>query len=198
LLSGVGPKEHLAEHGIPLVHDLPGVGQKLQDHAVVNTRLNLKSGHSVHHIRATKGFDLIRALGSLARWNLTGGGPLSTNVRWTSPLHLTALTPKCWQAGEAAAFVRTDDEKLFPPDKYQIKDESSSSTAPDIEAIIVPIGYTEHGFGYVPPGSLVTMCAVLLRYVLTIGRTCQSLPVMLTQPKASELGHYKIEIGKPI
>jgi choline dehydrogenase-like flavoprotein len=32
LLSGVGPAAELAAHGIPVVHDLPGVGKNLQDH----------------------------------------------------------------------------------------------------------------------------------------------------------------------
>ena len=32
LLSGVGPKEDLSKLGIPVVHDLPGVGRNLQDH----------------------------------------------------------------------------------------------------------------------------------------------------------------------
>jgi choline dehydrogenase len=32
LLSGIGPAAHLAQHGIAVVHDLPGVGQNLQDH----------------------------------------------------------------------------------------------------------------------------------------------------------------------
>lgn len=32
MVSGVGPKAHLAEHGIPLVADVPGVGKNLQDH----------------------------------------------------------------------------------------------------------------------------------------------------------------------
>ena len=32
LLSGVGPADHLREVGIPVVHDLPGVGQNLRDH----------------------------------------------------------------------------------------------------------------------------------------------------------------------
>ena len=36
-LSGVGPGELLRGHGIPLVHDLPGVGENLQDH--LNTRI---------------------------------------------------------------------------------------------------------------------------------------------------------------
>lgn len=32
MLSGIGPAEHLSEHGIDVVADRPGVGQNLQDH----------------------------------------------------------------------------------------------------------------------------------------------------------------------
>ncbi len=32
MLSGIGPAEHLRAHGIPILADLPGVGQNLQDH----------------------------------------------------------------------------------------------------------------------------------------------------------------------
>ncbi|WP_299627906.1 GMC family oxidoreductase N-terminal domain-containing protein [uncultured Tateyamaria sp.] len=32
MLSGIGPAAHLAEHGINVVHDLPGVGENLNDH----------------------------------------------------------------------------------------------------------------------------------------------------------------------
>ncbi len=32
MLSGIGPAEHLREHGVAVVHDLPGVGQNLQEH----------------------------------------------------------------------------------------------------------------------------------------------------------------------
>ena len=35
MLSGVGPAAHLREVGVPVVHDLPGVGQNLRDHPVV-------------------------------------------------------------------------------------------------------------------------------------------------------------------
>ncbi len=34
MLSGIGPAEHLAEHGIDVVVDSPGVGENLQDHLV--------------------------------------------------------------------------------------------------------------------------------------------------------------------
>lgn len=53
MLSGIGPAEHLGEHGIDVVADVPGVGGNLQEHVVVdftfettvptlNTELNLK------------------------------------------------------------------------------------------------------------------------------------------------------------
>jgi len=35
MLSGVGPADHLRDMGIPVVHDLPGVGQNLRDHPIV-------------------------------------------------------------------------------------------------------------------------------------------------------------------
>jgi choline dehydrogenase len=37
MLSGIGPAAELSKHGIPLVHDSPGVGQNLQDHFYVHT-----------------------------------------------------------------------------------------------------------------------------------------------------------------
>ncbi len=43
MLSGIGPAAHLAEHGIEMVVDLPGVGENLQDH------------HEVPVVAATRG-----------------------------------------------------------------------------------------------------------------------------------------------
>src|SRR5205807_9061014 len=34
-LSGVGDPAHLGKIGVPVVHELPGVGQNMQDHYVV-------------------------------------------------------------------------------------------------------------------------------------------------------------------
>lgn len=35
MVSGIGPKDHLSELDIPVVHDAPGVGMNLQDHVAI-------------------------------------------------------------------------------------------------------------------------------------------------------------------
>ena len=44
MLSGVGPAAHLDEVGIPVVKDLPGVGQNLRDHPLITVELEPRSG----------------------------------------------------------------------------------------------------------------------------------------------------------
>ncbi len=57
-LSGVGPGARLAEHGIEVVKDLPGVGENLQDHYLVALTWRLKAGVvSVNEL--TKGLRLV-------------------------------------------------------------------------------------------------------------------------------------------
>lgn len=72
MLSGIGPAAHLAEHDIALVHDLPGVGQGLQDHLATHVKF-----------RSTKPWSMLRYLnplrGALAmgQYLLTRTGPLA-------------------------------------------------------------------------------------------------------------------------
>ena len=44
MLSGVGPADHLKEFGIPVVSDLPGVGQNMRDHPNVTVKFTVKKG----------------------------------------------------------------------------------------------------------------------------------------------------------
>ena len=46
LHSGIGPAEHLKDMGIPVVHDLPGVGSNLQDHLNLFTIWECTGGHT--------------------------------------------------------------------------------------------------------------------------------------------------------
>ncbi len=43
-LSGIGPGALLQQHGVDIVHDLPGVGENLQDH--INTRVVYRARHA--------------------------------------------------------------------------------------------------------------------------------------------------------
>ncbi len=45
MLSGVGPADHLREMGIPVVHELPGVGQNLRDHPIVAVICEVRDDH---------------------------------------------------------------------------------------------------------------------------------------------------------
>ena len=73
MLSGIGPADHLRSFGIDVVHDLPGVGENLQEHPnLLNIyRTNGKLGLT-RHLR----FD--RAARAVIRWALTGEGPFAT------------------------------------------------------------------------------------------------------------------------
>ena len=42
LLSGVGPPDHLRAMGIPVIHELPGVGQNLRDHPNIRVPVKVK------------------------------------------------------------------------------------------------------------------------------------------------------------
>ena len=44
MLSGIGPADHLAEFGIPVVVDSPGVGQNMRDHPNVTVKFSVKEG----------------------------------------------------------------------------------------------------------------------------------------------------------
>lgn len=74
MLSGIGPAAHLAEHGIPVVADRPGVGSNLQDHLEVY--FQMKASHPITL------YTYMNLLGKAyvgARWLLTRTGPGATN-----------------------------------------------------------------------------------------------------------------------
>ena len=71
LLSGVGPAAHLRELGIDVVADLPGVGENLHDHPAAGI---------VWDTRGTSDLSEYSTLGRMMQWQLTGRGPLASNV----------------------------------------------------------------------------------------------------------------------
>ncbi|MEP6967554.1 MAG: GMC oxidoreductase, partial [Pseudomonadota bacterium] len=75
-LSGIGPAALLAEHGIGVVNDLPGVGENLQDHYVVTMTWRLKAG-TVSVNELTKG---ARFLGETVKYLFQRKGLLSLSA----------------------------------------------------------------------------------------------------------------------
>ncbi|WP_226004514.1 GMC family oxidoreductase [Natrinema salinisoli] len=71
LLSGVGPADHLAEHDIDVVEDLPGVGRNLQDH--------LQAGVGYECEKSITLADA-ESIWNLLKYLVLKTGPLTSNV----------------------------------------------------------------------------------------------------------------------
>jgi choline dehydrogenase len=71
MLSGIGPADHLAEHGIKVVHGAPEVGRSLQNHPAYSLRYACSQP-----VTAYKYLNPAAAIGMGLRYALTGGGSL--------------------------------------------------------------------------------------------------------------------------
>jgi len=74
LLSGIGPERHLREIGVPVIRDLPGVGENLQDHVGVTVAWAVRSRTLNSEIR---GLGMPRAA---AQYLLAKTGLLTTAI----------------------------------------------------------------------------------------------------------------------
>ncbi|NVK61111.1 MAG: GMC family oxidoreductase N-terminal domain-containing protein, partial [Rhodobacteraceae bacterium] len=95
MLSGIGPAAHLAEHGIEVVADRPGVGQNLQDHL----ELYIQAAAS-QPVSLFKYWNLLGKAYVGARWLFTRTGPGATNQF------------------ESAGFIRSDAGVEYPDIQY--------------------------------------------------------------------------------
>ncbi|GAA6133291.1 FAD-dependent oxidoreductase [Oceaniserpentilla sp. 4NH20-0058] len=76
MLSGVGNAEHLKQHGIAVVHDLPGVGENLQDH-ITTTPIYRSTTH-----KGSYGFSVhgcIEFVKGVYQWITQRKGMITTN-----------------------------------------------------------------------------------------------------------------------
>jgi len=87
LLSGIGPADHLREHGVDVVADLPRVGEGLQDHPQVLLEWGTPDTPSLAAEMTPE---------NLAEWQATGRGPMRS----------------C--GAEAGAFVRSSVDAIAP------------------------------------------------------------------------------------
>mgnify|MGYP001346196734 CR=1 FL=1 len=74
MLSGIGPADHLADHGIPLIAHRPGVGANLQDHLELYLQFATREPISLF-----KYWNLWGKAWVGAQWLLLGRGPGASN-----------------------------------------------------------------------------------------------------------------------
>jgi choline dehydrogenase-like flavoprotein len=80
MLSGIGPQQHLMDHGINMVHDLQGVGKNLQDHPAAVVSYECSKGNEGISVTS-----VIRIPGTTINnpkvvldWMLNKSGPLTS------------------------------------------------------------------------------------------------------------------------
>ena len=76
MLSGVGPADHLRQHGIEVLHDLPGVGRNLQDHVDV---VQVVDAPHLTDLFGLSGRGLVNAIQAIFEWRKHRRGLLTTN-----------------------------------------------------------------------------------------------------------------------
>ncbi|WP_127115055.1 choline dehydrogenase [Shimia sediminis] len=95
MLSGIGPAAHLAEHGIEVIADRPGVGQNLQDHLEVYVQYACKKPITLYKY-----------------WNLIGKGLIGAQWLFTK----TGLGAS--NQFESAGFIRSRAGIKYPDIQY--------------------------------------------------------------------------------
>jgi choline dehydrogenase len=125
-LSGIGPASLLNAHGIPVVQDLPGVGENLQDHYVILASWRLKAGVvSVNEL--TKG---VRFIGETLKYVFQRKGLLTL-----SAAHIAAFCKSRPDlAGPDIQFhilpATTDAEKAANEGTMELEDKPGLTIAP--------------------------------------------------------------------
>tara|TARA_B110000967_G_scaffold84796_1_gene87360 strand:- start:351 stop:1997 length:1647 start_codon:yes stop_codon:yes gene_type:complete len=95
MLSGIGPSQHLKEHGIEVHADLPGVGQNLQDHSSIILQYGCKKSFPIHKVNQPH-----RKLATGIRWVFTRKGLATSNI---------------WEAG---GLIKSSPNAAYPDIQY--------------------------------------------------------------------------------
>ena len=114
MLSGIGPADHLAAQGIPVLVDAPAVGRDLSEHPLVY--MTFAAREATSFLRALR-FD--RAARSVLRWAVTGRGAFASQI--TSGVLMLRTRPELERPDIQLVFlpVRLDAKLWYPFGKTQ-------------------------------------------------------------------------------
>ncbi len=119
MLSGIGPAGHLRGFGIPVVADLPGVGQNLRDHPTVHVVYNAKDDFPMPDVKAGPQKVALRYT--------SPGSPLRNDMmsvmRWWSPTRIFLITAAIELAKSAGSIrLKSLDPHEQPELDYNLLD----------------------------------------------------------------------------
>ncbi|KAF5380048.1 hypothetical protein D9615_006158 [Tricholomella constricta] len=145
LLSGVGPADHLLEHNIPLLKDLPGVGAHLQDHISVPVIYKVPVTDSIEVLMAKP----FTAVSELLKYCFTGKGIFGTQVQQANIVLRSTLLD-----ANSHVVVTDADSDLNSQDPANV---------PDIEIMLIPVNPTDRKFDGLSKsyGTFSYLCTVL-------------------------------------
>jgi len=109
--SGVGDAQHLHSVGVPVVHDLPGVGENFQDHFFARLAFRLNDGVDSLNMQA-RGWRLGR---ELVRWAFKKPSILA----WSPSIAYAFLNAESVLAGEDSTASRPDLQFVFSHGSYR-------------------------------------------------------------------------------
>ena len=112
-MSGIGPAGLLTQHGIAIVHDLPGVGENLMDHTPVGRSYSAASPHSINRVMSNPlalmaaGADyFLRQKGPLTMGAALAGGFAATRPGLEAPDVQIGFTPFLQHPTQAGALAK--------------------------------------------------------------------------------------------
>ncbi|HWU69021.1 MAG TPA: GMC family oxidoreductase N-terminal domain-containing protein, partial [Stenotrophobium sp.] len=120
LLSGVGPRQELARHGIAVTHELPGVGENLQDHLdiFVSWRARSRVGFS---LRPSCWW---RTLKGLLLYVFKRRGEMTSNL------------------AEVGGFIKSADSEAIPDIQWHFLPSLNTNHAFELSRIFKSYGYS--------------------------------------------------------
>jgi choline dehydrogenase len=102
-LSGIGSASLMKQHGIDLMHDLPGVGENLQDHLQIR---------SVYKVKSHDGKDITLNTRASSWWGKAKIG-LEYALKQTGPM---SMAPS-----QLGAFTRSSPDQAYPNIEYHVQ-----------------------------------------------------------------------------
>ena len=128
-VSGIGPQKHLQSIGVKIVHDLPGVGQNLQDHYVSRISHRVKNTVSINQL--SRGIRLLREIGS---WAFQGKGALTFGI--TSAMVFSR---------SREGLSSPDIQLLFTPASYSQKTHGELEKEGGMTVVVCPVRPSSRG-----------------------------------------------------